>query len=382
MSSMLVRPRSGGKSFQLRVKHKLLDAPIYRSFDTQLEAERAGQRALEDLKRGEMPSWLKASDEKLFPTIAAAVRGYLNACSIPKSTQKLLDTVIAEIGTTTLDRVTFEWAEAWVKEMKVVNQIAPGTIRKKKGALSRALDWLVEYHPTALSRNPLPRLAHGYSSYNDRIREELEARGIDAPDDVERDRRIDPDEEARIVAELGRRAAAATDVAERAHWEGMSLMLQLALRTAMRMREIYTLTMDQIDLPMKTIRLERSKNGDRRAVPIGPRAEPLLTRTWEALEAVRVEGRVFPFWDGSLERDDLDRTTSELSRRFSKVFDAVGSSDLRFHDTRHEAVCRWVLEAPQPLSSEFLARAAGMKDARTRQRYLSLRGSELAAMLG
>ena len=30
MSSMLVRPRSGGKSFQLRVKHKLLDAPIYR----------------------------------------------------------------------------------------------------------------------------------------------------------------------------------------------------------------------------------------------------------------------------------------------------------------------------------------------------------------
>ena len=86
MSSMLVRPRSGGKSFQLRVKHRLLDGPIYRSFDTQLEAERAGQRALDDLKRGEMPNWIKASDERLFPTIAAAVRGYLTACSIRPST--------------------------------------------------------------------------------------------------------------------------------------------------------------------------------------------------------------------------------------------------------------------------------------------------------
>jgi integrase len=377
-----IRSRDGGKSFQLRVKHKLLDAPLYRTFYDRGEAERAEQRALEDLKRGEVPSWLKANDEKLYPTIAAAVRGYLNTCAVPESTKAVLDTIIAEIGSTDLDRVKYPWAEEWIRELKITSRITPGTIRKKKGALSRALDWLVEYHPTALSSNPLPRLPHGYSAYNDRIREELEALGVDAPDDIERDRRVDPEEEGRIVAELDRRAAAAVDVAERAQWEGMSLMFQLGVRTAMRMREIYTLTVDQIDLPGKTIRLERTKNGDRRAVPIGPRAMPLLTRAWEALEAVRLEGRVFPFWDGSLDKKRLAETTSDLSRRFSRVFRAVGSDDLRFHDTRHEAVCRWVLEAPQPLSSEFLARAAGMKDARTRQRYLSLRGSELAAMLG
>ena len=150
----------------------------------------------------------------------------------------------------------------------------------------------------------------------------------------------------------------------------------------MRMREIYTLTVDQISLSVETIRLERTKTGSHRAVPIGPRAKPLLTRRWEALEAVRVDGRVFPFWDGNLDTASLQETTSLLSRRFAGVFRAVGSEDLRFHDTRHEAVCRWVLQAPQPLTSEFLARAAGMTDARTRQRYLSLRGSELAAMLG
>lgn len=41
-----------------------------------------------------------------------------------------------------------------------------------------------------------------------------------------------------------------------------------------------------------------------------------------------------------------------------------------------------MLNAPVPLTSEELGRAAGMRDARTRQRYLSLRGSELADKLG
>jgi hypothetical protein len=36
----------------------------------------------------------------------------------------------------------------------------------------------------------------------------------------------------------------------------------------------------------------------------------------------------------------------------------------------------------QTADFEQLGRAAGMSDARTRQRYLSLRGSELADMLG
>ena len=76
----------------------------------------------------------------------------------------------------------------------------------------------------------------------------------------------------------------------------------------------------------------------------------------------------------------LAATTARLSRMFANVFAEAGSDDLHFHDTRHEALCRWVLESPD-LTSEQLGRAAGMRDARTRQRYLSLRGSELADIL-
>ena len=260
--------------------------------------------------------------------------------------------------------MTFPWGEEWILQMKLQSQIAPGTIRKKKATLSRALSWPVEYHPTAPISNALARLPRGYPAYNDRVRAELEALGIDVPDDIERDRRIDVEEERRIVAEFDRRASEAADVAERAEWEGMSLMFQLALATCMRMREIYTLTKDQIDLSTNTIRLARTKTGDSRAVPIGPRAKPLLTRSWPALEAVRVEGRLVPFWNGSLDKERLKAISSALSRRFRAVFRAAGSEDLHFHDTRHEGLCRWALNTPQPLTSEFLAKAAGMKDAR------------------
>ena len=46
------------------------------------------------------------------------------------------------------------------------------------------------------------------------------------------------------------------------------MMFDMALETAMRMREIYTLTRDQVSLSKATIFLEKTKNGDKRQVPI------------------------------------------------------------------------------------------------------------------
>jgi len=80
----------------------------------------------------------------------------------------------------------------------------------------------------------------------------------------------------------------------------------------------------------------------------------LLNTPWSALEAIRQGGRVFPFWDGRLDSDVLRATTSRVSALFAGVFDEAGSEDLHFHDSRHEALCRWVLEALRPLTSEQL----------------------------
>ena len=381
-SSLFVRTRNGGKSFELRLIHPNLGKPVYRTFDLKEDAERAGRRALEDLRHNVIPAWLRAPEPRALTTVAQAIHAYHADSAPAASTEGLLDTLVADIGTTPLTGIDYAWAEEWVLQMKLQHQLAPGTIRKKKGALSSVFDWLVVRHPRSLASNPLDQLPHGYSAYNRKVRARLAETGIDASFDIERNRRIDPDEELRIVKLLQERVQRAETSGERDHAEGLCLMFQLALRTAMRMREIYTLTMDQVRLPERTIFLTRTKNGDRRQVPLGSEARAVLEAPWPALDAVRQGGRLLPFWNGSLEVEVLEQTTSRLSKAFGRLFDQAGSEDLHFHDTRHEAICRWVLNAPMPLTSEELGRAAGMRDARTRQRYLSLRGSELAEKLG
>jgi integrase len=184
-----------------------------------------------------------------------------------------------------------------------------------------------------------------------------------------------------VVGELQRLKAAASTTADQARYEGMALMFELALCTAMRLREIFTLTLDQIDVEWRTVFLKKTKNGWNRNVPLNSSAVELLSRSWPALEAARTSPQLLPFWNGNRKDHTLRQVSAELSAAFRKVFDSVGSFDLHFHDTRHEAVCRWVLEALVPLKDTFLSSAAGMTDAKTRDRYLSLLGHELAKML-
>jgi integrase len=376
-----VRSRNDGKTYELRIKHGCLPKPVYFTFDVQEDAQRAGQRAIAALERGEVPARLTRAERRSLVNISQAILGYRAIRAVPPSIQRLLDTVMNNSGTRLLADVNYDWAEAWIRAMKLEKQLAPGTIRKRKGALSDVFDWVVRAHPMCLGANPLHQLPHGYSGYDEYTRQALAEQGIDIPRDVERNRRIDSDEETRIVAVLQARAEAGQTLEERAEAEGLNLMFQLALRTAMRMREIYRLEQAQIRIADKTIYLSKSKNGDRRQVPLSSKARAVLETPWPALEAARRDGELVPLRDGRLEPEALAVTTARLSRLFTNVFVEAGSDDLHFHDTRHEALCRWVLESPE-LTSEQLGRAAGMRDARTRTRYLSLRGSELADILG
>ena len=375
-----VRSRNGGRIFELRIKHARLPKPII-TFDVHEDAQRAGQRAIVALDRGEMPSWLERTERGVLVTVSRAIVAYRGIRAVPPSTQLLLDTLMNDVGTRPLAGVNYEWAEAWIRAMKLEKQLAPGTIRKRKGALSDVFDGVVRAHPSCLGANPLDQLPHGYSGYDEYTRQSLADQGVDIPGDVERNRRIDPEEETRIVGALQQRREAAESHEQQVEAEGaLSLMFQLALRTAMRLREIYTLVLAQIQIADKTIYLRKSKNGDRSQVPLNGKARALLDGPWPALEAARRNGQLIPLWDGQLEPKALAATTARLSRMFANVFAEAGSDDLPFHDTRHEALYRWVLESPD-LTSEQLGRAAGMRDARTRQRYLSLRGSELADIL-
>jgi integrase len=139
--------------------------------------------------------------------------------------------------------------------------------------------------------NPLSLLPNSYSGYDRNARDVLKAEGIDIPVDVERNRRVDREgEEARIVAFLERQLSASTTDVERAEIEGMICMFRLVLETCMRMREVYTLTIDQIRPECASIFLIKTKNGDNREVPLGIRALDPVRRSWPACS--RFESRV------------------------------------------------------------------------------------------
>lgn len=147
----------------------------------------------------------------------------------------------------------------------------------------------------------------------------------------------------------------------------LTLLFDLALETAMRLREMFTLTPAQVDLAKRTVFLDRTKNGDSRQVPLS------------SVACERLKGFAGFSWlrDGTPE--DLRRVTSLLSRRFATVFDMAGCGDLHAHDLRHEATCR--LYERTTLSDVQIARITGHKDLRMLRRYASLRGSDLAGRL-
>lgn len=103
--SYFIRSRSPGKH-ELRVTHARLVKPFYGTFGSREEADRVGERAI----------------------------------AVPASTQGLLDTLCDEIGRQALAEITYEWIEAWIRAMKLERRLAPGTMRKRKGALSRVFD--------------------------------------------------------------------------------------------------------------------------------------------------------------------------------------------------------------------------------------------------
>ena len=80
-----VRPRNSGRTFELRVKHCRLPKPVYRNFDLQEDAQRAGRDAVAALDRGEMPSWLERSERRALVTISQAIVAYRGIRAVPPS---------------------------------------------------------------------------------------------------------------------------------------------------------------------------------------------------------------------------------------------------------------------------------------------------------
>lgn len=164
-----------------------------------------------------------------------------------------------------------------------------------------------------------------------------------------RERRLAGDEEARLLA-----------AARRSRARSLELCIILAIETGMRRGEIAKLTWEQVDMHNPFIRLDMTKNGGGRVVPLSEVAEHAIRKLPRPLNG----GRVTSFHD-----------SNGLGDAFERACVRAGIDGLTFHDLRHEAASRLAKKMPAPT----LAKIFGWKTLQMAMRYYNPTAQELVA---
>lgn len=114
----------------------------------------------------------------------------------------------------------------------------------------------------------------------------------------------------------------------------LSVIVQLAIGTGMRLGELLALEWRHVNLHAHTAYLPKTKNGVPRTVPLSTSAVTLLAG-WPK----STSGRVFPQWS---------RATS-FEHAWRRAVISAGLGDLRFHDLRHEAASHFFERGLNPI---------------------------------
>lgn len=217
-----------------------------------------------------------------------------------------------------------DWRDRRLKE------VSAASVRREMGLMGAVLtqarrDWgLIEHSPLADVRKP--KQAH------------------------RRERRPTQDELDRLAHSAGTDLTKSTARAYHA--------FLFAIETAMRAGEVLGLRAEHVDLDRRVAHLPKTKNGTARDVPLSTEAVRLL--------------RALP------EADPLfNMSAQQLDALWRKLRDRAAVENLRFHDSRHEAITRLAGK----LEVLDLARMVGHRDLKMLLVYYEASAEELATRL-
>lgn len=157
--------------------------------------------------------------------------------------------------------------------------------------------------------------------------------------------------------------AAGTNVypfARGTHVHRVALAFELAIETGMRAGEIRTLDVANIDLDRGVAKLELTKNGDAREVPLSLRAREII--------------RILMPASGPL----LSMSAGVMDSTFRKLKKKAKLVGLHFHDSRAEAATRLAAK----VDVLTLARILGHRDVRSLMIYYRESAADIAKRLG
>jgi integrase len=362
----------------------------YFSFDTEEQATAYAQQWRAMKMAGiEPPAELLRPAPAQSHTLGHVVRAWASSGHAAPTQQSALGSLFSEVGQVRLADATYAWLSTYVQWLKTTKNLAPGSVRHRVQALGRAIDEHLRNHPGSPYTNPVKLLPKGYSRYSDVDVRLAKSRGGETKVDVVRDRRLHPGEQERIVAALS-----GVERADRQRGlllpggNALLTMFLVIVYSGLRLREAYTLTRGQVDLVGKVMRVQSSKQWRGKVVW---RDVPMRQEVHQALgvylstRAMLPGAHLFPFMDEA-GAGDLKTVSQRLSARFRIAFDYAGCPDLREHDLRHEATCRWLelrdATGHPMFRLEEVNRIMGWSSNSTMaQRYASFRGVDLAGRL-
>ncbi len=372
------RYRDNGTIEYVFKRKGLLPKPIYLTFPRAKEAEGDAYAKRLDalLDQGHVPPEFK--QEARVATIGELIGEYLRDAHPSQKDRQQLSHIDHTKGDLLLERITSNWVDEWITELKRVDKVAPATITAKVGALARCTDWGMRKGYLVMPDHPLRTLPAGYAQYT---KTDSALAGVTRVD-VERDRRLEPGEAERICAVL---AGGVLGRKQRPlvlpYPAALRCLFLVAVESAMRLREQYTLRLDQVSLEKRTIFLERTKNGTKRQVPLSSVAVAEL-RAYLAVREIPAEhpkDMLYPWWNGDDSPGELAATSNFLSKLWLSIFEQAECAGLKFHDTRHEATSR--LYERTTLTDAQIMKITGHKSMKMLLRYANLRGSDLGSRL-
>ncbi len=193
-------------------------------------------------------------------------------------------------------RTLFDISTSLIAEYRKIRlgAVKPATVYQELALLRRMFNVAIKEWEW-VKDNPVSRLSFSVGSKN------------------ARDRWLTPEEEQKLF-----------EYATNPQW--LRSLLAVALHTGMRRGEILNLRWQDIDFSRKTIEIVRSKNGEKRMIPMST----FVYNTLKNIKVRDISGKVFPV------------STSSLRAAFEKTLKKISVDNFHFHDLRHTFATRLV----------------------------------------
>ncbi len=333
------KPIKRGNAYRIQVRYKNLRDTATR--DTARECEQWATLRLLQLKaefndpaalKQPQPYPFRELFEKYYLEIGKNMRGYMYI----KQQLRAFDKYFGALADTSIHDITPQMVTKWRNDR--LKEVAPGTVQRQM-CLYCSIFSYAKNELFLINENPFSKVAKPIKP-------------------KPRNRTISAYEIEKIITAFGyKKGMTPTTPGQYVAWAFL-----FAIETSMRRGEIISITCNNIHEDY--IHLPITKNGDSRDVPLSKEASVLL-------DMVPHDDRVklIPHNDNSF-RLCWQRTMKKTGL----------SGDIHFHDTRHEAITRFVNQRKLPV--EILAKVTGHRDIKTLiNTYYNPAASDIAKMM-